>query len=238
MDEHGLTPSEAPSSGIWRGRDVAIAMALYFAVQVSGGIAVGLAGERAGASLTVITLLLSSLASLGSVGALMAFRRLTWRDVGLTPLTTRWLWLSLGLGLALLFGRQLLAVALAALAPALQMGSDLLAEVLLPNDRASKVAALVLGGIVAPVGEELLFRGVLFDALRRRWAFWPAALAGSLVFGAIHIIPLQVITAALLGLALCWARERSKTLLAPIVIHVINNLVAFILAFIGMGLME
>lgn len=238
MDDRELTRAEGVPADVWRGRDVAIAVALYFAVQIAGAVVALLAVGLDTAQLTVPTLLFSSFASLGSVGVLMAFRRLSLRDVGLTPLTRRWLWLCLGLGLALLFGRQLLAVGLAALAPGLQVGAELLAQVLLPDSALDKAAVLVLGGVVAPVGEELLFRGVLFGALRRRWSFWPAALASSLIFGAIHVIPLQVIMAALLGLALCWARERSRTLTAPVLIHVVNNLVAFILAFIGLGLME
>lgn len=238
MTDRELTPAAAASGGVWRGRDVAIAVALYFAVQIGGAVVVLLASGLDTSQLTVPTLLFSSLASLGSVSVLMAFRRLSLRDVGLTPLTRRWLWLCLGLGLALLFGRQLLAVGLAALAPGLQVGADLLAQVLLPDGAMERAAVLVLGGVVAPVGEELLFRGVLFGALRRRLSFWPAALASSFIFGAIHVIPLQMITAALLGVALCWARERSRTLTAPVLIHVVNNLVAFILAFIGLGLME
>ena len=238
MSDPELTTAAGAAGGVWRGRDVAIAVALYFAVQITGAVLTLLTGGLDQAQLTVPTLLFSSFASLGSVGALMALRRLSLHAVGLTPLTRRWLWLCLGLGLALLFGRQLLAVGLAALAPGLQVGADLLAQVLLPEGALDKAAVLVLGGVVAPVGEELLFRGVLFGALRRRWSFWPAAVVSSLIFGTIHVIPLQMITAATLGVALCWARERSRTLTAPVVMHVVNNLVAFILAFIGLGLME
>lgn len=223
---------------IWRGRDVAIALVLYLGVQIGGALLALLSGSGDQMQVSISTLLLSSLASLGSVGMLMLFRRLTLTDVGLLRLPKGWLRLTVALGIGLLVARQLLAVSLAALLPGLQAGADLLAQVLLPDGAGARAAVMVLGGLVAPVGEELLFRGVLYGALRRRWTFWPAALAASLVFGLIHVIPLQMITAMLLGLALCWARERSRTLTAPVVIHVINNVVAFAIAFVGLSFIQ
>jgi membrane protease YdiL (CAAX protease family) len=52
------------------------------------------------------------------------------------------------------------------------------------------VAATVLYAVVlAPIGEELFFRGVLFRSVRDTYGFWAGALASSLAFGLIHYIP-------------------------------------------------
>lgn len=87
-------------------------------------------------------------------------------------------------------------------------------------------------GVVAPLWEELFFRGMLFTALDRRFGFWPGALVSSLVFGLIHVEGTVVGSAYLvaqlflLGLMACWLLRRTGTLLAPVVLHAAHNAVA------------
>jgi membrane protease YdiL (CAAX protease family) len=45
------------------------------------------------------------------------------------------------------------------------------------------------------------------------------------VFGIFHLIPLQMFLAGIMGIALAWIYERSNTLWAPILMHMINNLI-------------
>jgi membrane protease YdiL (CAAX protease family) len=92
-------------------------------------------------------------------------------------------------------------------------------------------ALLVVGALaviaVAPVCEELFFRGFLFRVLRLRMGFWLAAGADGLLFGLVHgsfvILPIL----AVLGLALCWVYERSGSIFPCIAIHVLNNTLAY-----------
>lgn len=90
---------------------------------------------------------------------------------------------------------------------------------------------LVLGLLVAPVCEELLFRGLVFGALRRSIPFWAAALLSAAAFAGGHgwglgwglagpVLWLQIFAG---GLAAAWAYERSGTLAAPIVFHMLWN---------------
>jgi uncharacterized protein len=46
---------------------------------------------------------------------------------------------------------------------------------------------IIMAVVVAPVIEEVVFRGVLFQALRRRIGLWPGAIVSALVFAMIHI---------------------------------------------------
>ena len=90
---------------------------------------------------------------------------------------------------------------------------------------------LVLGAltviVVAPVCEELFFRGFLFRVLRLRTTFWIAAALDGVLFGLVHgalvILPVLVF----LGVALCWVYERTGTLFATIAIHALNNTLAY-----------
>jgi membrane protease YdiL (CAAX protease family) len=89
------------------------------------------------------------------------------------------------------------------------------------------IGVLVVG--VAPAVEEFFFRGFFYGALRTRFSFLPAALIDGLVFGAVHaptgiqaVPPLIV-----LGIALCVAYEATGSILPGIVLHSLNNMIAF-----------
>ena len=90
---------------------------------------------------------------------------------------------------------------------------------------------LVLGAlvviVVAPVCEELFFRGFLFRVLRARMTFWVAAVIDGVLFGLAHGSLVIVPVLAFLGVALCWLYTRTGTLFAPIAIHSINNMIAY-----------
>ncbi|MCA1569248.1 MAG: CPBP family intramembrane metalloprotease [Chloroflexi bacterium] len=77
--------------------------------------------------------------------------------------------------------------------------------------------------ILAPIAEEVFFRGVVFNAwLReggRRWAF----IGSSVLFAAIHISVVALLPIFLLGLALAWIYQRTGNLLAPITMHATTN---------------
>ncbi|WP_176908081.1 CPBP family intramembrane glutamic endopeptidase [Hymenobacter lapidiphilus] len=88
-------------------------------------------------------------------------------------------------------------------------------------------AALLLGGIVIPVLEEVLFRGVLLQGLLRNKKPWVAIGQQALLFGLIHFNPAQSVGAFLIGLLLGWLCYRTGSLLPGIGIHALNNLGAF-----------
>jgi len=86
--------------------------------------------------------------------------------------------------------------------------------------------------IVAPAAEEVFFRGVVFNAwLReagRRWAFFGSAA----LFAAIHLSLLSLLPIFVLGLALAWVYDRTKSLLAPMAMHATVNGISVALALL------
>jgi membrane protease YdiL (CAAX protease family) len=77
--------------------------------------------------------------------------------------------------------------------------------------------------LLAPVAEELFFRGVVFNAwLRERGRTW-AYVGSALLFAAIHLSVVTVVPIFLLGLALAWIYRRTGSLLAPIAMHATVN---------------
>ncbi len=95
--------------------------------------------------------------------------------------------------------------------------------------------------VCAPIAEEVLFRGFLFGSFRRRTSFIIATLGTSLMFGAAHLLGGQQgaaliwiagIDTMLLSFALCYLRETTGRLWAPIILHAMKNSLAFILLFV------
>ncbi|HJY32171.1 MAG TPA: CPBP family glutamic-type intramembrane protease [Actinomycetota bacterium] len=95
---------------------------------------------------------------------------------------------------------------------------------------------IVYAVVIAPVGEELFFRGVLFRSLRDRHGFWVGAVGSAVGFGLIHFIPGSAVDAALLmivmfftGVALCFLYERRGTIVAPLAAHITFNVIGIVL---------
>ncbi|MDP8956155.1 MAG: CPBP family intramembrane metalloprotease, partial [Actinomycetota bacterium] len=87
--------------------------------------------------------------------------------------------------------------------------------------------------VVAPIGEEIFFRGFLHKGLRRRFPMWAAAVLSSLLFGLVHYYPLLIPALFVVGLGLALLYERRQSLLAPVVAHAAFNIIGFIAIALG-----
>jgi len=89
----------------------------------------------------------------------------------------------------------------------------------------------VLVGIIAPVLEELIFRGFVYGGLRRMMTVPAAALASALIFAAAHVaVPVgSLLAITLIGVVLAYLYERSGSLIAPMVTHAMYNSFVFLL---------
>jgi hypothetical protein len=87
------------------------------------------------------------------------------------------------------------------------------------------IAAVFLIAVVAPVSEELFFRGMVFSGLRLRFTLWPAAIISGVIFGLPHVLtgPLAAIPLSALGVMLAWLYERTGSLWPCVFVHVVNN---------------
>ncbi|MCL2718088.1 MAG: CPBP family intramembrane metalloprotease [Lachnospiraceae bacterium] len=84
--------------------------------------------------------------------------------------------------------------------------------------------AIIAAVILAPIGEELLCRGIIQHyALKASRRFWIANVIQALMFGLMHLNWVQGTYAFFIGLVLGWLRHRYKTLWVPIIIHFVVN---------------
>jgi len=80
--------------------------------------------------------------------------------------------------------------------------------------------ALFWGAVVAPLVEEVIFRGLLFRSLRNRFQAPVACLISSLIFAASHGYSLVgFVSVLLMGAAFCWIYHRSGSLALAIMTH-------------------
>lgn len=82
--------------------------------------------------------------------------------------------------------------------------------------------------IVAPVVEELFFRGLLLQAMERRWGATTAIAGSSVFFGATHFQPLQLPGLALAGAVFATAAVRTRRLGPAVTVHAAFNATTFV----------
>jgi uncharacterized protein len=80
---------------------------------------------------------------------------------------------------------------------------------------------------VAPVVEELFFRGFLFQALRNSWGTVLGVAGSAAIFSAIHFEPDKFVPLFILGVALALLFQKTRSLWPCIALHAINNSLAF-----------
>lgn len=87
-------------------------------------------------------------------------------------------------------------------------------------------------GIFAPLVEEVVFRGAVLRSLLtvfdRRWHWLPIVIS-ALLFGLVHMNPAQGIHAFIIGLLLGWMYYRTSSIVPGILLHWINNTVAYLM---------
>jgi membrane protease YdiL (CAAX protease family) len=203
---------------------------LLLPVMIAQGLDAGVSQE---ALLAVTVVLGWSIVALGLWGWLRLRR--SWRPEWLTghaPWST-WTASAAGVGAALagfVIVNIILVIvtALTGTEPPEQQVFELLSDPLL---------AWVIGAtavLAAPVIEEIVFRGVLMDVFQRWWGWWGAAIVQAAVFSAVHIETLSSATMflslALLGFIFAWLRRVTGSLVAPIVAHLVFNLVSLVLS--------
>ena len=84
-------------------------------------------------------------------------------------------------------------------------------------------AVILMAVIVAPVAEEVIFRGYFYGVIRRYGGRIPAILTSSLLFAAIHVHLPSVPGLILLATILCLLYERTGSLWGPITMHAAFN---------------
>lgn len=88
---------------------------------------------------------------------------------------------------------------------------------------------IISSGIIGPIFEEILFRYVYYNRLKKKYSVKKTIFINSLVFAIIHISPIKIIYAFILGIILNTYYEKYKNIKVPILIHIAANIIAIFL---------
>ena len=237
------TSSRGPSVGPQRGTGLGLpfaAIGVYLVGQLGLQLVAGLAlvatgvldpslldPEEGGAALLAIVV---ASQAVGLLGVLLLLRR---RSVPLGPLvgplrpTGRLLGIGAGLGVTTIVVSLTVVSILVGLS-----GNDAAPEQLLTGDVMGSplqiLLAVLIAVVLAPLAEELVFRGLLHRNLRRRMRIVPATLISSVLFAIVHVEvvfsqPIALVGLTLAGAVMAIAYERTGSLVVPVVIHAVYN---------------
>lgn len=96
-----------------------------------------------------------------------------------------------------------------------------LAEMFAGSDLLSLLLAV---GIIVPIFEELMFRGLIFNEMRRAMPPWLALVLSGVVFGVAHMNPIQIMYTIPMGILLAVLYYRTGSLWTPILVHIAWNI--------------
>lgn len=85
--------------------------------------------------------------------------------------------------------------------------------------------------VIAPIVEEIFFRGLLYSFLRKKYNFLFSALTSAFIFSAFHRTELHFLPILFLGLSFSYIYERTQNIFFPIGLHSLHNLTTTILIF-------
>ena len=98
-----------------------------------------------------------------------------------------------------------------------------------PNGPCTLVSVVLL----APIFEEMIFRARLYNILSRNTSPLMSASLSAVVFGAVHMQPIVVVEALLVGVVLSYFYLSKRSIIAPIILHIFNNAFAYALTVLS-----
>lgn len=98
---------------------------------------------------------------------------------------------------------------------------------------ANMVLVIISVGVVAPIIEEVIFRGLIMKELKSYMPMVWVVIVQAVLFGIFHMRVIQAIYATLLGLMLGVVYLFVKSILAPIILHMFYNLTSIMLSSYG-----
>ncbi len=101
------------------------------------------------------------------------------------------------------------------------------------NDATGFFLSVLLVVVIAPVAEEVVFRGVVLGAMAERWGIWTSITVTSVVFAMSHLNWTTLLPTMLLGVAAGWLAVRRPSLWPAITLHALYNLTLVAIVYAG-----
>lgn len=100
----------------------------------------------------------------------------------------------------------------------------------------SVIMQIASAGIVIPIAEELIFRGLIYNRLKDYISsVQTAMIASAIIFGFYHGNFIQAIYGAVMGLMLAFVYEKYQIIAAPVICHICANMISVVLSFFNVS---
>ena len=219
MDENQLSvEKEAQAYSVpWSIGDTWMGVVLL--VLVSLGIVVALFLGLKREYLQNVGVVFLELAYLLPVALIFAWRGIHWKHLGFGTFKVN----VVGLGCGLLIGGFIIVILHNTLLTLLGVDTqgDQIAEMF--NQLQSPAWLFFVGAIVAPIVEEIFFRGFLFQGFRQKYGWLPALFLSSAIFGIAHLDPVSLIPTFVLGCVFAYVYHRSNSVWPSVLFHAAIN---------------
>ncbi len=90
---------------------------------------------------------------------------------------------------------------------------------------------LVLYGILSPLAEEAVFRGLIYNRMKRCFSYLIAVVVSSLLFGCYHGNLVQAVYGTILGILIAYSYEKYESFAAPVLFHAVANVSIFVMTY-------
>jgi hypothetical protein len=159
------------------------------------------------------------LAFLLPVVVIFAWRRIHWKHLGFGGFSAS----TMGIGCGLLIASY--AIILLHNLLLVNLGIDTQGEAIAELFAAleSPVWFFIVGALLAPLIEEIFFRGFLFQGFRARYGWVSGMLLSSGIFAVAHLDPVSLIPTFILGCVLAYLYHRSNSVWPGVILHVMVN---------------
>ena len=98
------------------------------------------------------------------------------------------------------------------------------------------LVGIICFGLITPIAEEILFRGIFFNYLKRFTKLKVAVIVSAFFFGAYHMNSVQGIYALLMGCLMAYAYEYFGDFKIPVLIHCMSNVLAYCLFYTSISM--
>ena len=237
---HRRGPSRPPLIVTWEPLDALEMVAvLYFAMSATGILVGLLTAHFLERTPDVVRVAITGVQyTLVTVGVLyLIWTRIAGesrRKLSILGLRARHVWSLVAQGIG---GYAVLVVVLVSLtslvpggnlfAPGLAQTGERLLSV--AHSLSARIGLFILICVIAPVVEEMIFRGFVYPGLRRRMSVAGAVVASALLFALMHNNPAALAPIAVIGVVLAVLYERNLSLVPSIICHALNNTLVFFL---------
>ena len=171
--------------------------------------------------------------------------RMTLGQIGLGRPTARQVGLGIGLGLGLFVLASAAEVGLGAALPhllpkAVMNGLTEFTKAVTAGGMFAGIPSVQLkiffalaGAVAAPIGEEVFFRGLLYNSLKQKLNVRAAIVISGFIFALVHFGPLAILIIFPMGMLLAYVYERTGSLWVTICMHGVHNGLSFLIAMVA-----